>query len=122
MISQRSSPLQVSVGLNFESHEEGKLAHFVFAPQVPSIVSKPSKPVNRPLRLPFSGPPVYGRHTIYAKRSRTRRISFSLQMFDEPLRPAAIDIHLANGIRGEMSTHRVRKESHGNTVIFERVE
>lgn len=57
-----------------------------------------------------------------AKRLHTRRISFSFQMFDEPLRPAAIDIHLANGIRGEMSTHRVRKESHGNSVILERVE
>ena len=44
------------------------------------------------------------------------------QMLVEPIGPAAVDVHLANGIAGEMSADGIGEEFHFDAVVFERVK
>ena len=40
-------------------------------------------------------------------------------MLINPIYPTAINVHLADGVVGEMTTNRVRKKLHGNAVVLQ---
>ena len=43
-------------------------------------------------------------------------------MLVQPVGPAAVDVHLADGVAGEMAAYRIGEELHWDAVVFERVE
>src|SRR5216683_333453 len=83
----------------------------------PRITAMPSIPVKRPIRSPFlccSLSPL----ELSARNAGTN----SLQMIDQPLRPAAIDIRLSNWVVGKMSAHWISKEFYGYAIVLQRME